>query len=214
MHLQNSTIIKTSPSITFFFFFLFEYFKLGNCLSNFLLSRSNYPDLYSVAFLLLRFKNNTVFWIPLFFSSLALSTMLASQLRGIGWAQRGLLCLGRKNMTDIYQCLINSVAKVNLQQQQRLFYNAISSVSDIIEFPWLFIFLVLKISNLFWKSGGNALAGSLSCNFQVATTLVCNCIFASDSVCLLYALPSIKVKNTLYGNWEPCLCSTGGKMSL
>lgn len=38
-------------------------------------------------------------------------------------------------MTDIYQCLINSVAKVNLQQQQRLFYNAISSVSDIIEFP-------------------------------------------------------------------------------
>lgn len=185
-----------------------------NCLSNFLLSSSNYPGLYLVAFLLLRFRYNTVFWIPLFFSSLALSTMLVSQPRATGWAQRGLLCLGRKNMTDVYQWLINSMAKVNLQQQQRLFYNAVSSVNDIIEFPWLFIFLALKISNLFWKLGGNELAGSLSRNFQLATTLVCDCIFAFDSVCWLYALPSVKVKNTLYGDWEPCLCSTGGKMSL
>lgn len=38
-------------------------------------------------------------------------------------------------MIDVYQCLINSVAKVNLQQRQRLFYNAVSSVNDIIEFP-------------------------------------------------------------------------------
>lgn len=38
-------------------------------------------------------------------------------------------------MIDVYQCLINSVAEVNLQQQQRLFYNAVSSVNDIIEFP-------------------------------------------------------------------------------
>lgn len=42
---------------------------------------------------------------------------------------------GEKKMIDIYQWLINSVSKVNLQQQQRLFYNVISWVNDIIEFP-------------------------------------------------------------------------------
>jgi len=63
------------------------------------------------------------------------------------------------------------VAKVNLQWQQRLFYNAISSVNGIMEFPRLFIFLGLKTSNLFWKPGGNELAGNLSRNFQLATAL-------------------------------------------
>lgn len=69
------------------------------------------------------------------------------------------------------------------------------------------IFLALKISNLFWKLGYNELAGSLSHNFQEASTLVCGCIFASDSVCLLYALLSIKIKNILSGNWESCPAS-------
>lgn len=128
---------------------------------------------------------------------------------------------GEKKMIDIYQWLINSVSKVNLQQQQRLFYNVISWVNDIIEFPWLFIFLVLKISNLFWKLGGNELAGSLSRNFQLATKLVCDRIFASDSVSvcfMLYQALMFKTKKQtnkkiLYSNWESCLCSAEGKMS-
>lgn len=108
--LQNSSIIKTSPSELFFS----KCFKLGNCLSNFLLSTSNYSGLHSVPLLLLRFRNNTVFWIPLFFPSPALSRTLVSQLKGVGWTQRYFLCLGRKIVIDIYQWLINSVAIVSL----------------------------------------------------------------------------------------------------
>lgn len=87
-------------------------------------------------------------------------------------------CLGKKNVIGIYQWLISYMAKVDLQQQQRLFYSVFSSVNGIVEFPRLFIFLGLKSSDLFWKLGGNELAGSLSCHFQLVQAQLCGCIFA------------------------------------